>query len=176
MDINFNYLISSSDRIDESYDIKGRPDPDSASKKLCDDIILVYLTGGVIADKGLTVENFEQQYRFDHKSDWNRQWENYEKVNKNPKPRDKTLRPPFYTIRVKEGKETKWLLSADYIGPSINWALKEVENGVLSNDDVIGVLNTCRTIGGHIVWPRGKHLKYKINQARGKNRCKNVKR
>lgn len=167
MDINFNYLICSADRIDESYDIKGRPDPDSASKKLCDDIISVYFSDGVIGDERFTIENLEQQIRCYFKKDWESAWENYEKVNKNPKPRDENLNPPFYTIRVKDSKEKEWLLSADYIGPSINWAMREVKNGALGRGEVIDALNVCRTIGGHIVWPRGSHLEYKINQARG---------
>ena len=64
-----------------------------------------------------------------------------------------------------KGKE--WLLSIDYIGPSINWALRELEIGGLSKYDIIETLNVCRTIGGHIVWPRGSNLVYKINQTRG---------
>ena len=55
-----------------------------------------------------------------------------------------------------KGKE--WLLSIDYIGPSINWALRELEIGGLSKYDIIETLNVCRTIGGHIVWPRGSNL------------------
>ncbi len=67
--------------------------------------------------------------------------------------------PAFYTIET-----DKYLLSADYIGPSVHWAQKK---GV-SDVEIMEFLKICRTIGGHIVWQRGlgKGIET-VNQARG---------
>lgn len=170
MKINWNYLIGSDGKIDKNYNIQNRPDPDNVCKKLYDDFIEVYFQHGFIFGSNFEIENKENQYKYDPKFDLEKQWENYEKVNDIMKPQDKNkkLQPPFYTIKVNErlkGKE--WLLSIDYIGPSIYWALRESETGGLSKEDIIETLNVCRTIGGHIVWARGSDLVYKINQERG---------
>ena len=69
--------------------------------------------------------------------------------------------PKFYTIKLKNGNGT--LLSSDYIGPSVYWAR---ERGV-SDDKIRDFLKQCRTIGGHIVWERGRDLEYKVNTSRG---------
>lgn len=166
MNVKYNYLIGSADTIAKNYDIKNRPDPDeNGCKKLYDDIIETYFSNGVISK--YTIKNWRQQFKYDGKGNWEQLWENYEKLNnEDPELRVKNLKPPFYTISVKSENE-EWLLSADYIGPSINWALEEVKLGTLSNDDIIEILNVCRTIGGHIVWPRGRHLIHKINPSRG---------
>lgn len=168
MNIKYNYLIGSADTIDKNYDIKNRPDPDvDGCKKLYNDIIATYFSNGVVSEFKYVIENFEQQYGSANKDEWEQQWENYEKLNnEDPKLRNQYLMPPFYTISV---NNKKWLLSADNIGPSINQALTEEKKGTLSNDDIIEILNICRTIGGYIVWPRGSYLKHKINPSRGKS-------
>lgn len=72
--------------------------------------------------------------------------------------------PPFYTIFV-NGDD--YYVSIDYIGPSVYWARK---SGI-SDVNLIKFLNVCRTIGGHIAWPRKINEKEiqggTINQARG---------
>lgn len=68
--------------------------------------------------------------------------------------------PAFYTIFVNAGK---YLLSSDCIGPSVYWARERAVN----DDKIRYFLNVSRTIGGHIVWPRGRELKKKINTSRG---------
>ena len=67
-------------------------------------------------------------------------------------------KPKFYTIKI-----DNILLSSDYIGPSVYWARKR---GV-SDDKIRDFLKQCRTIGGHIVWERGRDLEYKVNTSRG---------
>lgn len=47
--------------------------------------------------------------------------------------------------------DKEFLLSSDYIGPSIYWAR---ELGKVDKD-IIEFLKTSRLLGGHIVWPRG---------------------
>lgn len=63
---------------------------------------------------------------------------------------------PLYAIKYKG-----FNLGSDYIGPSIYWS----QSKGLSKEKIIDILNVSRTIGGHIVWPRGG--KRTINQARG---------
>lgn len=66
---------------------------------------------------------------------------------------------PYYTLFA---DEDKFLLSADYIGASIYWAKK----AGLSDIEIISYLFISRTIGGHIVFPRGNGVTT-VNQARG---------
>lgn len=173
MRIKWNYLIGSDCKIDKDYDVRNRPDPDSACKKLYDDIIEIFFQNGPISGRNYKVENMEKQYQWKPKfGSPKRHWENYRRVNNITKPCDEGMDAPFYTIKVTEAGEGKgkkeWLLSADYIGPSINWTL---DQNRLSKEDVAGILSICRTIGGHIVWPRGSDLKLKINTERGGEKC-----
>ena len=59
-------------------------------------------------------------------------------------------KPPFYTVQIQKNGET-YLFSSDYIGPSVYWAR---ELGI-SDRGITEFLNICRTLGGHIIWPRG---------------------
>lgn len=61
---------------------------------------------------------------------------------------------PTYTLFV---NEDEFLLSSDYIGPSIYWAR---ECGI-EDSEIREFLKICRTIGGHIVWPRGTEIRKK---------------
>lgn len=63
----------------------------------------------------------------------------------------------FYTIFV---NDSEFRLSSDYIGPSIYWA-KELG---IKDDKIIDFLKIARTLGGHILWPRGKQPT--VNQAK----------
>ena len=70
-------------------------------------------------------------------------------------------------LSIDEGKHT---LSSDYIGASINLAKK----AVLNDDEILKHLRISRTIGGHILFPKGKNkdrdknIKLQtVNQARG---------
>lgn len=65
----------------------------------------------------------------------------------------------FYTLFIDDGNH---ILSSDYIGASVYWA-GEAE---LSDDDIKEYLKISRTIGGHMVFPRGGKRKT-VNQARG---------
>lgn len=159
MDTSFNYLIGKSEKLPKDYNYVYRPDPDTdGCKRLYDDIILIYFK-----EFG-KVENKEQsfKYRDDKKSPSLKElWQKYELLN-NDKPKRKSDldKPPFYTIIYKD----YYLLSSDYIGPSIYWA----EKSGLEKSEIIEILDICRTIGGHIVWPRGKKRQLPtINQARG---------
>jgi len=64
----------------------------------------------------------------------------------------------FYTLFIDGGK---YKLSTDYIGASVHWAQK----AGLSDAEIVEYLKVSRTIGGHIVFPRGK--KITVNQVRG---------
>lgn len=160
LDVKHNYLIGSSQPLPSNYNIDDRPDPDTdGCIKLYDDIIEAYFHG----IKDHTFENVEQQFRPDKYKDLDLQWENYKKLNNdNPLAVSKDKQPPFYTVFVDRGTPNEFLLSADYFGPSIYWA---VESGINDNQ-IREFLQISRTIGGHIVWPRGSHIKNKINPSR----------
>lgn len=64
----------------------------------------------------------------------------------------------FYTLFI---DKDKYLLSSDYIGASVHWAR---EAGV-DTRRILDHLNISRTIGGHILFPRGG--KETVNKARG---------
>lgn len=65
----------------------------------------------------------------------------------------------FYTLFIDEGK---YLLSSDYIGASSYWP-KEKEG---LTEGILGHLGISRTIGGHMLFPRGKGVPT-VNTARG---------
>lgn len=66
---------------------------------------------------------------------------------------------PFYTIFL---NDSDYLMSTDYIGPSVYWARYRK----ISDSNIIKFLSICRTIGGHMAWPRGRDVFVKINGAR----------
>ena len=107
MEINWNYLIGADSKIDENYDIENRPDPDRDCKKLYDDVVEVYLGHGTILNKNIEITNEEKQCKNQYYIDWEKQWNNYEKVNAVTKPRDKTLQAPYYTIKAKDAQNGK---------------------------------------------------------------------
>lgn len=65
--------------------------------------------------------------------------------------------PEFYTLFV---DTDKFLLSSDCIGASIYWAVL----AGLWEDEIIDFLRISRTLGGHIVFPRGEnnHIAYRF--------------
>ena len=64
----------------------------------------------------------------------------------------------FYTLFIDDGK---YRLSSDYIGASVYWA----KQAGLADEDIVEYLKISRTIGGHMVFPRGQGTT--VNQARG---------
>ena len=64
----------------------------------------------------------------------------------------------FYTLFIDDGK---YRLSSDFIGASIYWAKQKG----LADEDIVEYLRISRTIGGHMVFPRGQGTT--VNQARG---------
>ena len=73
------------------------------------------------------------------------------------------------TLHININKD-EHLLSSDYIGASIYCAKKAGLNGDDDNDYeiILNHLRISRTIGGHILFPRGKGRKVRtVNQARG---------
>ena len=70
----------------------------------------------------------------------------------------------YYTLFV-NGDDI--LLSSDYIGPSIKWAQK----AKLTDEEIISFLKISRTLGGHIVFPRGSD-KNVTHVYKDKDRCK----
>lgn len=59
--------------------------------------------------------------------------------------------------------DTDYYLSSDYIGASINCAA----TAGLSEKEIKLYLEVSRTIGGHMIFPKGKEKKWTVNQARG---------
>lgn len=64
----------------------------------------------------------------------------------------------FYTLFIDDGK---YRLSSDYIGASVHWA----KQAGLTDEEIVEYLMISRTIGGHMVFPRGQGTT--VNQARG---------
>ncbi len=160
MNIAYNYLVGAEQKLTSNYNYFRRPDPDSdGCKKLYDDIIEAFLSDGIITDSN-EVANWEQQFRYNkvkEKFSNKELWRRYFSLNNDsPKAESSIYKPPFYTVTYRN-----YLLSSDYIGPSIYWAEKKG----LEKIKILDILNNCRTIGGHIVWPRGCGTT--INQARG---------
>lgn len=155
LDPNYNYLTCSFDKLAEDYNYKNRPDPDRFSKKLYDDLIKAFFMNRGAINK---IQQFDLRDGDDaKKNDTN--WTQYLSLNKNDPEcfnKDVSKQPPFSTIGWKN-----YLMSADYIGPSVYWA----EKRDCSKETILNILNIGRTIGGHIVWPRGKGET--VNQARG---------
>jgi hypothetical protein len=96
LNVDYNYLIGSSQPLPSDYNIDDRPDPDTdGCKKLYDDIIEAYFQNM----RTHTVENVEQQFYARRKEDLEKKWIYYEKLNNtNPAPKSKYKEPPFYTI------------------------------------------------------------------------------
>ena len=148
LDISYNYLngVNCGEFRDNSLSVfpgteekwiwkingKSYVDPDSRCKKLYEDLALYY--NGLKLPSGNYIESIKI------------------------KERNKGRKDCYYELIIniiKKGKSEKTIiaqigLGVDYIGPSIYWAC---EAGMTSRE--IGTfLQTTRTIGGHIVWPR----------------------
>lgn len=159
MNIKYNYLHGNDKELTSNYNIDTRPDPDiDGCKKLYDDIVEAYFIDGIIQKKDIEV--LEQQFKYNkqYAQVSNKElWQRYFSLNNtNPQKESAIYKPPFYTIIYKK----EFYLSSDYIGPSIYWAKQKG----MTQEQQINILNKCRTIGGHIVWPRGNGTT--INQAR----------
>lgn len=141
LDIKYNYLTGSSEPFPDNYDIDKRIDPDTdGCKKLYDDIIEAFFSN----------ERINRDNKIDTVENWEQQYGDS---------------PAFYTIRINKDKEDQILLSSDYIGPSVYWAY---DSGI-DDAQIKSFLEISRTIGGHIVWPRGRELAKKINTSRAGN-------
>lgn len=57
---------------------------------------------------------------------------------------------PFYSFFLNDGD---FILSTDYIGPSV-WQCKDIAG--YTNAEIKEILKQSRTLGGHLMWPRGK--------------------
>ena len=131
----YNYLIGKAEKLDVSFNIDKRIDPDTCGcKELYDDFIEAFFSDEHCnIEHGIKkVENVKQQ--FGNKS-------------------------PVYTIFL---NDSDYLMSTDYIGPSVYWARYRK----ISDGNIIKFLSICRTIGGHMAWPRGREVFVKINSAR----------
>ena len=58
--------------------------------------------------------------------------------------------------------EGDYIITSDYIGASVNWGIR----AGLTFDDSINLISISRTIGGHVMFPKGGR-KQTVNQARG---------
>lgn len=70
----------------------------------------------------------------------------------------------FFIYKEKHSEKEYFILSSDYIGPSIEQARSI---GKLEDFEIKNFLRISRTLGGHIVWPRGDNMKPTINQVKG---------
>ncbi len=125
IDINYNYLIEKNlNEWPTNFDIDERSDPDSISKKLYDDLKVYLFTEKVMEYLEIkSIENIEKRNPYDPVK-------------------------CYYTLYV-NGDEH--LLSSDYIGSSVYWA---VERNI-KPEQIIDSLKKGRILGGHILWPRG---------------------
>ncbi|WP_284052135.1 DUF6994 family protein [Ligilactobacillus agilis] len=126
-----NYLFDLYPNFPKNFRLNSRIDPDSQSKELYDDLRSTFFSDKQNKLIGIKlVENRLQQY------------------GNNPK---------FFTLFV---DTDKFLLSSDYIGASVYWAVK----AGFSEDEIIDFLRISRTLGGHIVFPRGEnsHITYRF--------------
>lgn len=141
LNIQYNYLIDGELPLPSNFDLNDRVDPDCGCKKLYDDILLAFFNDSDYNKTNgiISVENWHQKYG---------------------------QRPEFYTIRINGDTDHPILLSSDYIGPSVYWA---IDQGI-PNEEILEFLGICRTIGGHMIWPRGRVITddgMTINRAKG---------
>lgn len=146
----FNYFQDvNPDWKEENFNINKRKDPEAKSKKLYEDLVKQLLhekklpSGKIIRiEKSAYLLNEDQYYE----------------------TRILIIRGDKLLYRIG--------LGSDYIGPSINWAMKIND---ITKEDIINFIQISRTIGGHIFFPRwikdyttGKfHSGLSINNAKG---------
>ncbi|MGF7002556.1 hypothetical protein M2149_000945 [Lachnospiraceae bacterium PFB1-21] len=117
----------------ETFDLNKRCDPDNESGKLYDSLFRIFF--------------------------YNEERDRVKVVGQKFKGREL-----FYSLFIeKENNEDRIILSADYIGPSINQA--KLLAG-LKDSEIKKFLSNSRTLGGHLLWPR-QIGGTTINQARG---------
>ena len=140
-DVNYNYLE------DESFKMEQRKDPDKLSAKLYDAFYHQFLENIYMYPNRTIRINIGS-------------YQKYDKAQKTTE-----FGYSYYVIEANKPYKQKHILSIDYIGPSIYWA-KEIAE--LNNDEIKSILETSRTLGGHIVWERGLQSGQKtVNQAKG---------
>lgn len=143
--LEFNYLH---DLATANYDLDNRPDPDSKSIILKEDLVEAFW-GPQTNEARVSAEK------------------NY--------GRGPSQSRPFRDIEVLSGSQ-KILLSVDYLGPSVHW-LKDYysEHGVdapEADSRIREFLKESRKLGGHVLFPRGNSggPHETLNQARGGER------
>ena len=143
--LEFNYLH---DLATANYDLDNRPDPDSKSIILKEDLVEA-LWGLQTNEARVSAEK------------------NY--------GRNLSQSRPFRDVEVLSGGQ-KILLSVDYLGPSVHW-LKDYysEHGINTpeaNSRIREFLKESRKLGGHVLFPRGNSGGFHetLNQARGGER------
>jgi hypothetical protein len=142
IDVKYNYLIGDSyDKFPTDFALNTRIDPD---------------TGINITDDSQRERTSKKLYD-DLITCYCGQMQNFEVESKLQEFKPK---PPFYTLFI---NDDEFLLSSDYIGPSVYWA----DALGVENSKILEFLKIARTIGGHMVWPRGfGPNKLTINTAR----------
>lgn len=119
-----NYLFDLYPDFPNDFNLHNRLDPDCCSKELYDDLRATFFSDE--QNKIIHISNVENRQQHFGNS------------------------PAFYTMFV---DDNTYLLSSDYIGPSVYWA----EKAGLSDNEIINYLRISRTLGGHVVFPRGEH-------------------
>lgn len=123
LDINYNYLIEENIKEWPShFDIDKRHDPDSTSEKLYDDLKIILFKDKKVLE--------------------------YLKINTIKNRKQVFSGRTFYTLFI-NGDEH--LLSSDYIGSSVYWAIEKN----IKSEQIIDFLKISRRLGGHMLWPRG---------------------
>lgn len=134
-----NYLFSLYPNFPRDFLIQTRKDPDTCNGELYSDLLTVFFGDKQLKSLGLaSVENRKQ------------------------KSKNGEIYYTLFVYKAQEDRKTEYLLSSDYIGASIYWA---IEAG-LNKEEIVQFLKISRTLGGHIVFPRGNGTPT-INQARG---------
>ena len=71
----------------------------------------------------------------------------------------KSVKRKGCSLLINEGEH---IITSDYIGASVNWGIR----AGFTDEDGINLISVSRTIGGHVMFPKGGR-KQTVNQARG---------
>lgn len=141
-DIYYNYFEDVNPQYEDiNFNLKDRVDPDEASARLYDALYKTFFY------------NYSKMCEY-----------GMEKVQIIGQKYSKPLFYSFFIYKEKDSEVEDFILSSDYIGPSIEQARLI---GELEDFEIKNFLRISRTLGGHIVWPRGDNMKPTINQVKG---------
>lgn len=140
--VYYNYFEDVNPRYESpDFSLKNRLDPDAASARLYDALYKILFNNYTeVVKHGMRIVQIRGQ-KF-----------------KGP------LYYSFFVLKEINPEEIDYILSSDYIGPSINQA--KLISGY-EDSEIKKFLRISRTLGGHILWPRGDEMNPTINKVKG---------